>query len=107
MDASGQLTARGGPARVVRLARLAPAPPHASALLCLEQPLATSSASNNLRFSLRLTTDAPPLHELLLWFDEQTLAHLDMPFLTLRNITGKIFYYTEPVLVILKLLRKF
>ncbi|CAH2107843.1 unnamed protein product [Euphydryas editha] len=98
MDACGQLTARGGPARAVRLARLAPAPPHASALLCLERPLAASSASSAspaspaLRLSLRLTADAPPLHELLLWFDEQTLAHLDMPFLTLRNITGKKNY---------------
>ncbi|XP_046960617.1 zinc finger protein 333 [Vanessa cardui] len=91
MDASGQLTARGGPARAARLARLAPAPPHASALLCLERGPAPNSP-DDLRLCLRLTTDAPPLHELLLWFDEHTLAHLNMPFLTLRNITGKKNY---------------
>lgn len=88
MDGCGQLTARGGMARAVRRARLASAPPHASALLCLERAPSPASPAAPPRLALRLAADVPPLHELLLWFDEHALAHLDMPFLTLRNITG-------------------
>lgn len=90
MDASGQLRCRGGAGRAARRMSLAPAPPHASALLCLDAPEPTGSpaTSPEPRLALRVTADVPPLHELHLWFDEHTLAHLDMPFLTLRNITG-------------------
>ncbi|XP_039749268.1 zinc finger protein 574 [Pararge aegeria] len=82
VDAAGRLRARGGVARAVRAARLADAAPHADALLCAERAPAEP------RLRLRLAADAPPLAELRLWFDERTLALLDMPFLTLRNITA-------------------
>ncbi|XP_032511199.2 transcriptional repressor RHIT [Danaus plexippus] len=83
LDSGNQLTARGGIALAVCTSQLAPTLPLASALLCLE---------SGARLRVRILTDTPPMHEMMLWFDEVLLAHLDMPFLTLRNITGKKTY---------------
>ncbi|CAK1552432.1 unnamed protein product [Leptosia nina] len=78
LDSAGQLTCRGGCARAAVRATLAASLPAAQLLL--------EVVNGNLR--LRVVNEAPPHAELTLWFDETTLAILDMPFLTLRNITG-------------------
>lgn len=93
-DTCGQLRVPRGAARAARRMSLAPAAPHATAMLCLDAPSHPghhTTSADDPRLSLRLVADVPPLHELHLWFDEHTLAHLDMPFLTLRNITGNHF----------------
>ncbi|XP_041976525.1 zinc finger protein 658B-like [Aricia agestis] len=161
VDVFDNLVARGGPARAVINARLAPAPPLATALICLDTgsqttfdqlsslDLSTSptykgygsqtigldvgsrttfglgagspttfsldtgspttfglDAGSPTKYSLdvasqtmhmcklrlRLETDVEPMQEISVWFDEHTLAQIDMPFLTLRNITGKNNY---------------
>ncbi|XP_045493746.1 zinc finger protein 333-like [Colias croceus] len=85
LDGVGQMTCRGGAPRAARGAALAAAGPAAGLLL---EPAPTAPS----RLRLRLLADAPPHADLTLWFHETTLALLDMPFLTLRNITGKKNY---------------
>ncbi|CAH2074873.1 unnamed protein product, partial [Iphiclides podalirius] len=106
LDGSGRLCGRGGAAKgaggaagaegaegaagapeAAVSARLAPAAPAAALLLC-----ASTAAPAGSFLRLRLQADVAPLQELQLWFDEATLALLDMPVLSLHNIQGKKNY---------------
>ncbi|XP_047516088.1 zinc finger protein 846-like [Pieris napi] len=82
----------GSPARTTLQAALAPSPPAAALLLEVCAPPKMDCSSGEATLRLRLAADAPPHADLTMWFDETTLALLDMPFLTLRNITGKRNY---------------
>lgn len=52
-------------------------------------------------FVLKVTKNIPLGGELLLWFSEEILAIIDMPFLTPKNITGtitfKVLYMCIPI----------
>ncbi|XP_068630646.1 zinc finger protein 846-like [Battus philenor] len=99
LDVNGRLCARGGAASAALCARLSPAAPAAALLLCatpsstpqLSSALEPSSESTG-ALRLRLQSHAEPLQELQLWFDDATLALIDMPFLSLKNIQGKKNY---------------
>ncbi|CAK1603730.1 unnamed protein product [Parnassius mnemosyne] len=96
LDAAGGLCARGGAEAAAVSARLAPAAPHAQLLLCAQHAAAQLASKHDstqhAQLRLRLATDAAPLHELQLWFDDAALALLHMPFLSLKNIQGKNNY---------------
>ncbi|KPJ15924.1 PR domain zinc finger protein 13 [Papilio machaon] len=98
LDVSGRLCARGGPAGAAVCANLAPASPAATLLLCATShsaPQQLGSAPETTEagcLRLRLQAEAAPLQELQIWFDDTTLALLDMPFLSLKNIQGKKNY---------------
>ncbi|KAJ0180193.1 hypothetical protein K1T71_004784 [Dendrolimus kikuchii] len=94
LDAEGMVATaggggEGGAARLAACARLAP---HVAARTgTLEwAPLGASGGVGALR--LRLDCDLPPHHEIALWFHEDLLALVGMPFLALRNIRGRDDY---------------
>ena len=82
LDSGGWVSSAGGrgAASLCVRAALAPHALCASALLTLAQ-------SGNVR--LRAAADLAPHAELLLWFADDALAALDMPFLTPRHIRGR------------------
>lgn len=90
LDGAGRIMAAGGgggPRLCVR-ARLALNAPARSAELTLN----TTPSPADATLVLRTATELAPHQELLLWFAEDALAVLDMPFLTLRNIRGRRDY---------------
>ncbi|KAF9802166.1 hypothetical protein SFRURICE_015206 [Spodoptera frugiperda] len=121
LDSAGWLTSAGGgagagagPAALCVRARLAPTALCAGALLSLCPPPPPAPQSPQWRHSplpqpalaargeapvsvsahlrLHVTDHLAPHAEFLLWFAEDVLAALDMPFLTLQNISGRIDY---------------
>lgn len=88
----GRLAAAGSgslPDVAVR-ARLAPNHQARTASLLLA-PWADSAAGAWLQ--LRTDADLAPHDELLLWPDDELLARLAMPFLTLTNVLGSYSYF--------------
>ncbi|KAJ8732399.1 hypothetical protein PYW07_014998 [Mythimna separata] len=84
LDSGGWVCAAGGGggARLCVAARLAPHPLCATVLLCGAAPTVR----------LRAAADLAPHAELLLWFADDALAALDMPFLTPRNVRARQHY---------------
>lgn len=83
LDGAGRLAARGGAARLCA-ARLAPSAPARSLELALAPAPAPAPAPA--RLLLRARRALAPLAEPLLWFADDALAALDMPFLTPRDV---------------------
>ncbi|KAJ8732367.1 hypothetical protein PYW08_015097 [Mythimna loreyi] len=95
LDSGGCMCAAGGGggARLAVSARLAPHALAAAALLTASgaaPPACTPPACPPLH--LRAAADLAPHAELLLWFADDALAALDMPFLTPRNIRARQLY---------------
>lgn len=86
----GRLAAAGARrlADVAARARLAPNHQTRSAALALA-PWPSAAPASGAWLQLRADADLAPHDELLLWPDDELLARLAMPFLTLANVLGR------------------